>query len=41
MAGSSKFYNRFTIKREAIKGVITQKTGHDQAFEDRQKGAVY
>jgi hypothetical protein len=39
--GSSKTYNRFTIKQEAITGVILKKLGHDQEFEDRQKQIVY
>lgn len=34
-------YARYTVKREAIIGVITQKVGHDQQFEDRQKNVVY
>ncbi len=34
-------YARYTVKQEAIIGVITQKVGHDQKFEDRQKNVVY
>lgn len=34
-------YARYTIKREAITGVITSKLGHDQKFEDEQKQIVY
>ncbi len=39
--GSSKTYNRFTIKQQAITGVILKKLGHDQAFEERQKTIIY
>jgi len=39
--GSSIPYNRFTIKSEAITGVILEKIGHDQEFEDAQKNIVY
>jgi hypothetical protein len=39
--GSSKSYNRFTVKKEAIIGVILEKLGHDKEFEERQKGVVY
>ncbi len=39
--GSSIPYDRFTIKSEAITGVILEKTGHDQEFEDAQKNIVY
>ncbi len=39
--GSSIPYNRFTIKNEAITGVILEKIGHDQEFEDAQKNIVY
>ena len=39
--GSSTPYNRFTIKSEAITGVILEKIGHDQEFEDAQKNIVY
>ncbi|MFC1909801.1 hypothetical protein ACFLXC_00710 [Chloroflexota bacterium] len=38
---SSKTYNRFTVKREAIIGVIIEKLGHDKEFEERQKKIVY
>jgi hypothetical protein len=41
VAGSSEAYNRFTIKQEAITGVILQKLGHDKEFEERQKQIVY
>ncbi len=40
-SGSSKTYNRFTVKQEAISGVILEKLGHDKEFEERQKGVVY
>jgi len=39
--GGSKWYSRFTVKKEAIVGVIVKKLGHDQDFEDRQKRIVY
>jgi len=39
--GSSIFYNRFTVKSEAITGVILEKIGHDQEFEDAQKNTIY
>jgi len=39
--GSSKSYNRFTVKKEAIIGVILEKLGHDKEFEEHQKGVVY
>ncbi|HUT69020.1 MAG TPA: hypothetical protein VMW86_10810 [Dehalococcoidales bacterium] len=39
--GSSKVYNRFTVKNEAIKGVILIKLGHDKEFEESQKNIVY
>jgi hypothetical protein len=39
--GSSISYQRFTIKREAIKGVILKKVGHDKEFEEQQKNRVY
>ena len=39
--GSSILYNRFTIKKEAITGVILEKIGHDQDFEDAQKNIIY
>ncbi len=39
--GSSILYNRFTIKSEAITGVILEKIGHDQEFEDAQKNIIY
>ncbi|MDO8715833.1 MAG: hypothetical protein Q7J73_03375 [Dehalococcoidales bacterium] len=38
---SSKTYNRFTIKQQAIEGVILKKLGHDQAFQDEQKKIIY
>jgi len=34
-------YNRFTIKREAIKGVVLRKVGHDKEFEEYWKNVVY
>jgi hypothetical protein len=39
--GSSIPYNRFTVRREAVIGVILEKIGHDQKFEDAQKSIVY
>jgi len=39
--GNSILYNRFTVKLEAITGVILEKIGHDQEFEDTQKNIVY
>jgi|GEM_PF-327899 len=39
--GSSILYNRFTVKSEAIIGVILEKIGHDQEFEDAQKTLIY
>lgn len=39
--GTSKSYNRFTIKQPAITGVILKKLGHDRAFEEEVKGRVY
>ncbi len=39
--GSSKTYHRFTIKREAIRGVLLKKLGHDKEFEEAQKNIVY
>ena len=39
--GSSKTYDRFTVKKEAITGVILKKLGHDKKFEEEQKGIVY
>ena len=39
--GSSVKYRRFTIKREAIKGVILKKVGHDKEFEEHWKKVVY
>ncbi len=39
--GSSKTYNRFTVRREAIRGVIIKKLGHDEEFEQRQKSIIY
>lgn len=39
--GSSKTYNRFTIKQQAIEGVILKKLGHDQVFQDEQKNIIY
>jgi signal peptidase I len=41
VAGSSEAYNRFTVKQEAITGVILQKLGHDKEFEEEQKQIVY
>jgi len=37
----SMLYNRFTVKSEAITGVILEKIGHDQKFEDAQKNIIY
>lgn len=34
-------YQRFTIKRGAIKGVILKKVGHDQEFEEEWENVVY
>ena len=39
--GDSKTYNRFTVKKEAIIGVILEELGHDKEFEERQKQIVY
>jgi hypothetical protein len=39
--GSSILYNRFTVKSESIIGVILEKIGHDQEFEDVQKHFAY
>jgi len=39
--GSSKPYNRFTIKQEAIKGVLLKKLGHDKEFEEQLKLRQY
>ena len=39
--GSSILYNRFTVISEAITGVILEKIGHDQEFEDAQKTIIY
>jgi len=39
--GSSILYNRYTVKSEAIIGVILEKIGHDQEFEDTQKSIIY
>jgi len=33
--------NRFTVKQEAITGVVVQKLGHDKKFEEEQKQIVY
>jgi hypothetical protein len=38
---STKAYNRFTVKQEAIMGVVLQKLGHDKEFEEEQKQIVY
>jgi hypothetical protein len=40
-SGSSIAYSRYTIKREAITGVVVKKTGHDKEFEEQQKKVVY
>jgi hypothetical protein len=37
---SGKVYNRFTVKQEAITGVVLQKLGHDKEFEEEQKQIV-
>ena len=34
-------YNRFTVKRDSIKGIILKKLGHDKEFEKEVKGRVY
>lgn len=34
-------YNLFTVKREAITGVLIEKIGHDKEFEEEQKRTVY
>jgi hypothetical protein len=39
--GSSIAYSRYTLKREAITGVLIKKTGHDKEFEEQQKKVVY
>jgi hypothetical protein len=39
--GSSIAYRRFTIKREAIKGVVLKKVGYDKALEELWKNLVY
>jgi hypothetical protein len=39
--GSNTPYNRITVKSEAIIGVILEKIGHDQEFEDAQENIVY
>jgi hypothetical protein len=39
--GSSIPYNRFTVKSAAITGVVLEKIGHDQEFEDAQKNIIY
>jgi hypothetical protein len=38
---STEAYNRFTVKQEAIMGVVLQKLGHDKEFEEEQKQIVY
>jgi hypothetical protein len=40
-SGGSKTYDRFTVKKEAVIGVILMKLGHDKAFEQRQEHVVY
>lgn len=39
--GSSIFYNRFTVKREAIKGILLKTLGHDKEFAEKVKRRVY
>jgi hypothetical protein len=39
--GSGIPYIRYTINREALIGVVIEKIGHDQEFEDQQKRVVY
>jgi len=39
--GSSISYHRFTIKRQAVKGVILKKVGYDEEFAEREKNVVY
>jgi hypothetical protein len=39
--GSSIHCNRFTIKTEAIIGIILEKIGHDHEFEVTPKTIVY
>ncbi len=34
-------YNLFTVKSEAITGVLIEKIGHDKEFEEEQKNTVY
>ncbi len=40
-AGSSRWHNRFTVKREAVTGVLVKKLGHDDEFEEQMKMVVY
>ncbi len=39
--GSSIAHHRFTVKQEAIEGVLLKKLGHDKEFEDKMKHLVY
>jgi hypothetical protein len=39
--GSSKTYDRFTVKNEAITGVVLRKLGHDRKFEEEMRNRVY
>jgi len=39
--GGTISFTRFTVKREAINGVILEKLGHDKEFAERQKRVVY
>lgn len=34
-------YNRYTVRKEAILGIITMKIWHDNKFEEQRRGAVY
>lgn len=34
-------YNLFTVKQEAITGILGEKIGHDKEFEEEQKRIVY
>jgi len=39
--GSSLAFYRYTVKKEAINGVIVEKLGHDEEFAEREKQKVY
>jgi len=39
--GSSVSYGRFTIKQEAVRGVVLAKVGHSWYFEQRESSVVY